>query len=500
MKRKYSVNPLYPALKRLPFSGFQSSLIADRRGSAIRPAVETLQKANRSCGRARMATPKCSGPRAHRIFTMKPFGFRSLPAFILVVAAVLFAASSWAEWRFLPALELEESYDSNIYLRSDNETSDFITRLSPELRLEEVSATRTFAASYTMNLYRFNNHDENDYIGHGAELSWDQRLSRNLSWHIMNTYYMSEEPLEEDPEITGVRPTRNRYSRNTVDTGFTYQFGQEDRVTVSYLDSRLRNEDPEIEDDVEYGPSLELEYWFTHSHGFLLGYSWNRIDYEEEEPSNQYDEIDFRYQWRQSPHTTLHLDYGYVLFSSKAPAEEGDDYNVQSIAAGFDHDFGPSYSLSGFLGCFFFNPKESGSDKGSVYGLDLVRSFSRGSVTLSGEGGYRLDYSGAEAEGFTEYRGVSLSTTYSMSPRTELYASTSYMYEKSEEGERMRYESWDISAGASYEILSWLTGVIELTQRERSSSGGNGGYISGSYDEYRDSLILLRLRGTYEWR
>ncbi|MBW1927019.1 MAG: hypothetical protein JRI35_07505, partial [Deltaproteobacteria bacterium] len=49
------MNPLYPALKRLSFSGFQSSLIADRRGSAIRPAIETLQKANRSCGRARMA-------------------------------------------------------------------------------------------------------------------------------------------------------------------------------------------------------------------------------------------------------------------------------------------------------------------------------------------------------------------------------------------------------------------------------------------------------------
>ncbi|MBW1926417.1 MAG: hypothetical protein JRI35_04345 [Deltaproteobacteria bacterium] len=50
------MNPLYPALERLPFSGFQSSLIADRRGSAIRPAIETLQKANRSCGRARTAT------------------------------------------------------------------------------------------------------------------------------------------------------------------------------------------------------------------------------------------------------------------------------------------------------------------------------------------------------------------------------------------------------------------------------------------------------------
>ncbi|MBW1927405.1 MAG: hypothetical protein JRI35_09525 [Deltaproteobacteria bacterium] len=38
------MNPLYPALKRLPFSGFQSSLIADRRGSAIRPAIRNPAK------------------------------------------------------------------------------------------------------------------------------------------------------------------------------------------------------------------------------------------------------------------------------------------------------------------------------------------------------------------------------------------------------------------------------------------------------------------------
>ncbi|MBW1926401.1 MAG: hypothetical protein JRI35_04260 [Deltaproteobacteria bacterium] len=55
------MNPLYPALKRLPFSGFQSLLIADRRGTAIRPAIETLQKANRFCGRVLMATPKHNG-------------------------------------------------------------------------------------------------------------------------------------------------------------------------------------------------------------------------------------------------------------------------------------------------------------------------------------------------------------------------------------------------------------------------------------------------------
>ena len=427
-----------------------------------------------------------------RPFVFCPFRFLGW-AFISVVVAVLFSATSWAEWRFLPSLALEESYDSNIDLDPDHETSDFITRLSPELRLEDVSATRTFAASYTMSLNNYRRHSENNYIGHTGELSWDQELSRNLSWHLINTYYRSEEPLEEDPEYTGVRRTRNEYSRNAVDTGFTYQFGAEDRVTVSYLDNRLQNTDPEIEDDVEYGPALELEYWLTRSHGLVLGYSWSRIDYKDDDPSDETNEFNLGYQWRWSQHTMLHLDYGLVLFSSKAPAEEEDDYNVQSISAGFDHDFGPSYSLSGSLGYYFHNPKESGSDMGSTYGLDLVRSFSRGSVTLSGEGGYTLDYSGADAEGFTEYRGVSLSPTYSISPRIELYASTSYRYEKAEEGEEdTRDETWEASVGTSYQILPWLSGALELTQRERSSSDDE--------DEYRDSLILLRLRGTYEWR
>ena len=281
-----------------------------------------------------------------RPFVFCPFRFLGW-AFILVVVAVLFSATSWAEWRFLPSLALEESYDSNIGLDPDHETSDFITRLSPELRLEDVSATRTFAASYTMSLNNYRRHSENNYIGHTGELSWDQELSRNLSWHLINTYYRSEEPLEEDPEYTGVRRTRNEYSRNTVDTGFTYQFGAEDRVTVSYLDNRLQNTDPEIEDDVEYGPALELEYWLTRSHGLVLGYSWSRLDYKDDDPSDETNEFNLGYQWRWSQHTMLHLDYGLVLFSSKAPAEEeGDDYNVQSISAGFDHDFGPGDSWS----------------------------------------------------------------------------------------------------------------------------------------------------------
>ena len=443
------------------------------------------------------------------IFSFRFWGW----VFLIILISMSFAAASFAEWHILPAIELEESHDSNIYLSPDNEVSDFITQLSPELNAEEVSATRTFSAHYILRIVKFKRHTDDNYVGHSGDLSWDQQLTQNLSWHIREGFDQSEEPLEENPEITAVRRTRNKYSRNTVDTGFTYQFGEEDRVTASYLDSRLWNKDPTIEDDVEYGPSLELEYWLGHRHGFTLGYSWSQIEYKVDPPlkaeqSNKTEDLRFGYQWRWSPHTTLHLDYGLELFSSQDPAEE--DYDVHSVMVGFDHDLGPLWTMSSSLGFFYMKPENSSSNNGDEYSFTLSRRFATGSISINGDGGYRLEYTDAENRGFTKYKGVSLSATHSMSPRTEIYTTISYLREEysGREGGSNRDNTWDISLGTSYQILSWLSAVVELTQRERSSSGGNGGYRSGgygryrsgSYDEYRDSLVLFRLRGTYEWR
>jgi len=63
---KYSVNPLYPALKRLPFSGFQSSLIADRQ---CNPARDRNPAKGKPLLRQGTDGNFHSGPRFHRIFT-----------------------------------------------------------------------------------------------------------------------------------------------------------------------------------------------------------------------------------------------------------------------------------------------------------------------------------------------------------------------------------------------------------------------------------------------
>jgi predicted porin len=421
------------------------------------------------------------------------FGGAALLSLVLV-------ASSWAEWRAVSGIDLEESYDSNISLSPDHEVSDFINAVNVGVGLEEVSATRTFDARYIASLVSFARDSSYNYIGHSADLGWEQQLSRTVSWHVRDGFYLSEEPLEQDPEIDAVRRTRSRYYRNALDTGLTYQFGEDDRVFLSYADGRLENEDPEVEDSLTYGPVAGLEYWLTRSHGLTLGYTWARTEYDES-PSNKNETAAIGYRWRWSPRTTLTADYRNGRFASADPAEE--DYVVHEALAGFEHAPGPHWTLAGSLGYFYRDPEESAGDDGISYSLTLGRSFERGSVTLSGAGGYRQEYTGAERRGFTEYRSVSLACTYSLSQRAEIFGSGSYthldatdagssLYDVYRDIGDLRDEMWSVSAGASYQILPWLAGSVEVAQRERWSSDPES--------EYRDTLVLARLRAEYEWR
>jgi hypothetical protein len=412
----------------------------------------------------------------------------------------VFVASSWAEWRATSGIDVAETYDSNIFLHPDDEVSDFINLVNLGVGLEEASATRTFDVRYVASFVSFARHDSYNYIGHSADLGWEQQLSRTVSWYMRDGFYLSEDPLEQDPEIDAVRRTRSRYYRNALDTGLSYQFGEEDRVTLSYLDGRLWNDDPLVEDSLTYGPVAELEYWLTRSHGMNLGYTWARTEYDED-PSNKNESATFGYRWRWSPQTTLTADYRNIRFAFADPVE--DDYMVHEALVGFEHAPGPHWTLAGSLGYFYWNPDESAGDDGISYRLMLGRTFERGSVTVGGSGGFRQEYTGAEPRGFTEYRTVSLVSTYSLSERVEIFGSGLYTHLEAPDAGSVRYDPygdngdlrddmWSVSAGASYQILSWLAGSVEVAQRERWSSDPDLGY--------RDTLVLARLRAEYEWR
>ncbi len=406
----------------------------------------------------------------------------------VVLFEFLIVKNCTADWHPTAGVELEQSYDSNIYLRPSHETSDFETDLALSLGLTDEGMHRRFDAHYVFTSVTFKNHSDNNYIGHSGELRWNQQLSRAISWFLSERYYRTQEPIEQDPTITAVRQNRNEYSRNTAETGFSCEFRRLNSLTISYMDSRLQNKDPLIEDDQEYGPRVSLDYWFNEHHGITLGYSWERTEYERVAP-RRIESVTTGYQWRSSPHLRIHLDYGLDMFSSEDPDEE--DYNVHRLSAGFDQYVGPVWSLAGDVGIYYYDPYKGSQNTGASYTASVSRSFQHATVTLAGNGGVRYEYTDAEDRGLVKYRGITLSGSYSLSPKSRIHWTTSYLYEKSEGGEGYRYETWNTVLGPTYQILPWLSGSAEMSHRERTSSDPES--------EYRENFFILRLTALHQW-
>ncbi len=408
---------------------------------------------------------------------------------LAVTICLAFQGITMAELVVSSGLDASERYDSNIFMRPDHETSDMVNNLSLNLGLEDTGSTRVLHSRYTLSAVSFKRYTNGNYIGHSFDLGLDQQVSRNFSFLLNDTFYLSEEPMEQDPEITAVRSTRNRYYRNTAETGISYIFGEEDRLSMTYSHSRLRNEAEDVEDSDQYGPGIDLAYWFTRRHGLTLSYAWRRTDFDASSPQET-NTMGAGYRFRWSPHTMLSADYSLEIFREKGTG--GDDYKVHNGSIGLEQTLDPEMSFSVHLGYYIRQQQSTSDDTGFSYDLSLTKSFERGSLSLTGSGGNREEYTDAERRGFTDYKSVALAGEYTLTNSVSMNAAISYNHEESQDIDSSRDDFWSATAGTSYQIRPWLSCSMNLTQRER--------YSSDADSEYRDTLILFRISATHEWR
>jgi len=392
-----------------------------------------------------------------------------------------------AELRYVSGIELVNSYDSNIYLSPDNEKEDYRNILNINLGAISETSVQNFNASYHLNFNKFWRYRTNDYIGHAFDINFLRHISRKLSFNFSDTYYLSEEPLEQDPEITALRRQRNRYARNRAEIGIDYKLGRESYLSLSYLDSRLQNRASDVEDSVEYGPIITLKYWINTKHGVELGYSWNRIEYEETAPLKR-DTLITAYNYRFSPHTLGFINYNLEFFH----AYDERDYNNHTITVGMEHAFSPRWSVGGSVGEFFWDPEYGDSKSGFVYELHVTRNFANSTITASGSGGSREEYTDAESRGFTKYNSLTLVLLHNLTARTKLTLQGSYHHDKTLNRQFQRDDIWNFGGGISYRLFRWLTCSFDVEQRERNSSDPD--------KEYSDFIAMISFKGNYEWR
>ena len=367
---------------------------------------------------------------------MKSFPTMKTGMFLLLFSFSLFPSSVFARYQIdlTPAISVADQYDDNINLERDNETPnyDYITTITPSFNLHAVSERDNITIQYSPSLVRYKEEDHNNTVRHSGTLSFNTDLSGNLTFALTDTYLRSEQPIEETEGIIGVRRTRNTYQRNTGRASMRYAFGPENMLNFGYDHSILENEDAALDDGMIFDPFADLTYWLNNKNGIELSTRYTMADFTRDDntlPMDDYSGIaaGLRYLYRFTPQTTGSIGYDLTRRDFNGPSE---NYYVHEGSIGLTHAFSSRTSLAVSAGYFGLKNEWSENNGGYTYDLSLNKTFDRGSIVITGSGGWNEASLDVERRGLTRYQGLSSRFEYQVAERLTNYAGISYRQDK----------------------------------------------------------------------
>jgi putative beta-barrel porin BBP2 len=406
-----------------------------------------------------------------------------------------------------PRISIEEEYDDNIFLRKSNIVSDYTTTLSPGIKAVANSDTNGIDLDYQFGWVKYHNNTRNDYVRHVGALKLWQKLSNHLTFRLEDFYIKSDDilaalnqiPVSQripDPE------TLQAYQRNIARAFFEYQFGPESQVSSGYVYNFTDNEDPNLEDINEYGPFINLSYWYNQRNGLELEYEFLRYDYHtngtavESRPDLDRQDILGRYIRRFGDGTSGLLQYG--LFIRDYP-DVSVNYQIHDFSFGFEHAFSSRTSVA--LGTGYYRATGDTTIKpGYNFLASIDRNFERGSLSLSLVHSFDQGYNEVVPRGFTVYSQGLLDANYSLRENLNFYGNLSYRRNDYSEddldiigGERVPDDqTYRGRCGITWNFYRWASLDLGYLYTKR---------ISDDPDfDFDDNRVTLKLTGSYLYK
>jgi hypothetical protein len=418
--------------------------------------------------------------------------YRNFAFCILQFAIFIFVLSSIARADvgdflsiFHPSLTVQEEYTDNLNLTSTNRQDEWITTISPGLKISTLPGSADTPAKYGIDLdYRlglvFYAHNfQDNYISHSGALNTWFSLSPRLTFRLRDYIVRSQEPRERAynaealPEqfLLGTQRERSIYIRNAVEPSVAYQFGKEDRFELNYRNMIYQNQSSLSEDSQENYINPRLTYWFNIRNGIILEYGFTHGDFEKS-PDFDGHMARGRYTYRFNPRTSTFVEYTFTRRDFDPPSI---DYDVNNPSLGFEHAFTPTLTGRIQVGYFWQKTENGSSTNGFSYNVGLTQSAEKTTYTLSVQGGYTEDYFTAENLGFTKYHTAIATISHRPHQRVTLGVSGSLG--------RTEYASdrkdWIYRAGGnvSLQVFRWLSLSLEASHSGNDSNTDNTDYI-----------------------
>jgi hypothetical protein len=416
-------------------------------------------------------------------------------SFLLLLKTPLIYA--WELKDFLSPFHLsvtvQEEYNSNIYLTNSNREHDFITNVSTGLTFSKAEKNYGIDLNFQLGYVFYAEHHDLNFLSIGPSTfnAW-YALAPRLTFRIRDYITRSDEGKEglysgsaqqDQFLLSTVQGQKAIYIRNVVEPSIDYQFGKENHFSVLYRNNIYRNQNSQFEDSMENTINPKLTYWFDIHNGVTLDYYLTQGTYKRS-PDQLINAVTPRYTYRFNPRTSIFGDFHFEWQDFKSP---GVDYYVYHPSLGIQYQFSPTLSGTAQVGYFWEIPVQGGKTQGPSFNLSLAKSAEKTTYTLSFVGGYTEDYITAQNLGFTKtYAGYG-TIKHQLTQRTSVGLTGSLARE--EYSSDRKDWVWGIWGNASYLILKWLTGSLEVSYREDHSNI--------KINSYRDYRGILKLTATF---
>lgn len=393
-------------------------------------------------------------------------------------------------FRFQPYITVQEVYDSNIFLSRTNETHDWITTVTPGIRISQQDAFTGILLDVNGG---YNWYANNDYLDYWSALgNLEARFSPNRYWNFRVRDYLirSEDPRERqygglyDQFYSTQNQNRSIYIRNVVEPSIEYLFARDSSFRVAYINNYYDNEDPTVDDSISHAVNPILTYWFDIRNGIILDYRYEQIAYDTS-PDQTNNDIRGRYTHRFSPATSVFAEYIYRIRDYDDP---GVDYVVHTPSAGIQHAF--SRTLSGLLqlGYYYADPDVGESRDGLTVNANLSLRSELTTYTLFAAGGYREEFQTANNAGFVEYYRGGLTVSHRLLQRLTVNLGADVEWDKFIGDE----EAWLYTArvGMTYQIFRWMNIEAGVAYSENDSN-----VEANDYTDWRGFITLTLTYG-----
>ena len=323
---------------------------------------------------------RSQAPRQHRRQAAGIWRLQGIAVGISLLLLAVVAPVAYGQRLLLtPSLSIGERYDDNIFETQTDKQDDFITVLSPGIRVqylppELTPGTPQLDFDYRADVQFFADHSSQNDVAHRLSLTLASPLAPSLDVRLRNLFVVTEDQFARDERLgnpTGLRPISDQRRARTI-----------------------RNE-AEGRVDVRPGGRLSL--------GVLVGSLIEDVDVPEELDEFRYTVgTELGYLLNVARDSRVFVAYQVTFESfrtngSLPPGATDASFRVHAIGTGVRHELTPTLAINAGLGYSFTSsdaPQNDGHNA-VIASAGIIKTYNLGQASLN----YDRRFSSGEGEG-----------------------------------------------------------------------------------------------------